>query len=198
MTSVPSSTLSPDASFSDPTAWYVVHTRTKTEHIAAGIMSGSLGLPTYCPRIRFQRATARGKVWFVEALFPSYFFARFDPALSLRAVRHSQNVLNVVEFGGTLSRVPDNVIASIREQMDDLEVKEVLAPLQAGDLVEIAEGPMRGLTGIVHSLRRGEDRVRILLDFLGSQNPVEIPAHAVLSPRSARSMIATQPPRSHP
>lgn len=172
------------------TAWYVVHTRTKAEHVAAGLLESLFGLPTYCPRIKFQRNTARGKVWFVEALFPSYFFARFNPALSLRAVRHAQSVLNVVEFGGGLAHVPDEVIENIRTEMDGQLIKEIASPLQAGDVVEITEGPMRGLAGIVHSLLKGDDRVRILLEFLGSQNPVDVPAHTLLSPRSARSVLA--------
>ncbi len=179
----------PSAFLNEP-AWYVVHTRTKAEHVAAGLMQSQLGLPVYCPRIKFQRATVRGKVWFVEALFPSYFFARFNVVSSLRAVRHAQNVLNVVEFGGALSQVPDAVIEGIRAEMEGLDIKEIHAPLQPGDAVEIAEGPMRGLHGIVHSLHRGEDRVRLLLDFLGSQNPIEVPAHHLVSPRSARALLA--------
>ena len=171
-------------------AWYVVHTRTKAEHIAAGLLASMFGIPTYCPRIKFQRNTARGKVWFVEALFPSYFFAHFDPATSLRAVRHSQSVLNVVEFGGDLAHVPDEVIEAIRVEMDGQLIKEIATTLQPGDVVEITDGPMRGLAGIVHSLLKGDDRVRILLDFLGSQNPVDVPTHTVLSPRSARSVLA--------
>lgn len=183
----PSENLTPD---SGNAAWYVVHTRTKAEHVAAGLLEGVFGIPAYCPRIKFQRNTARGKVWFIEALFPSYFFARFDPAVSLRAVRHAQNVLNVVEFGGDLAHVPDAVIETIRAEMDGQLIKEISSPLQPGDVVEITDGPMRGLAGIVHSLLKGDDRVRVLLDFLGSQNPVDVPAHTVLSPRSARSVIA--------
>lgn len=153
-------------------------------------MQNVLSIPTYCPRIKFQRSTARGKVWFIEALFPSYFFAQFNPAQSLRAVRSAQSVLNVLEFGGTLAHVPDEVIATLRQEMAGQDIKEILTPLQPGDSVLIAEGPMRGFQGIVHSLRTGEDRVRVLMDFLGSQHPVEMPTHTVLSPRSARSVLA--------
>lgn len=185
---------SSSASFPDVTAWYVVHTRTKAEHVAAAMMQSQLNVPTYCPRIKFQRSTARGKVWFIEALFPSYFFAQFNPSVSLRAVRSAQSVLNVLEFGGKLAHVPDEVIATIREEMAGLEIKEIHAPLMPGDSVLIAEGPMRGFEGIVHSLRTGDDRVRILLDFLGSQHPVEMPAYTVISPRSARSVLASSPP----
>lgn len=154
------------------------------------MMQNVLSIPTYCPRIKFQRSTARGKVWFIEALFPSYFFAQFNPAQSLRAVRSAQSVLNVLEFGGTLAHVSDEVIATLREEMAGQDIKEILTPLQPGDSVLIAEGPMRGFQGIVHSLRTGEDRVRVLMDFLGSQHPVEMPTHTVLSPRSARSVLA--------
>ena len=182
------------ARFLDEPVWYVVHTRTKAEHVAAGMMQSALGIPAYCPRIKFQRATARGKVWFLEALFPSYFFAKFNALTSLRAVRHAQGVLNVVEFGGQLSQVPEEVIEGIRAEMDHVDIKEIHAPLLPGDAVEIAEGPMRGLQGIVHRLRKGEDRVQILLDFLGSQNPVEVPAHQVISPRTARSLLSGRAP----
>lgn len=178
------------ASPASETAWYVVHSRTKTEHIAAAMLESMFSIQTYCPRIKFQRATTRGKVWFIEALFPSYFFAHFDPATSLRAVRHAQNVLNVVEFGGKLCQVPGPVIDAIRTEMDGQIIREIASPLKPGDAVEITDGPMRGLAGIVHSLRKGEDRVRILLDFLGSQNPIEVPAHTLLSPRTARSVLA--------
>jgi len=173
--------------------WFVVHTRTKAEHIAAGMMRSQLGIETYCPRIRFQRATRRGKVWFVEALFPSYFFARFNPAELLRAVRHSQSVLNVVEFGSGLARVTNDVIDLIRTEMKGSDIREVSSPLQPGDEVEITEGAMRGLRGIVESIRPGEERVRILMEFLGSQNPIEVPAHALLVDRSVREMLNEKP-----
>jgi transcription antitermination factor NusG len=107
-------------------------------------------------------------------------------------VRRAQSVLNVLEFGGSLAQVPDEVIAAIRQEMDGQEIREIHTPLQPGDSVMIAAGPMRGFQGIVHSLRSGEDRVRVLLDFLGSQHPVEMPTHTVLSPRSARSVLADQ------
>jgi transcription antitermination factor NusG len=100
-------------------AWYVVHSRPKCEHIAAGLMAGLEGVKTYCPRIRFQKSTRRGKVWFVEALFPSYFFAHFNAAEMLRAVKHSQSVIRVVGFGESLARVDDAVIEQIKAEMTE-------------------------------------------------------------------------------
>ena len=102
---------------SDEAKWYCVQTRPKSEHIAAAGLLRFSGIEPYCPRIRYQKATARGKVWFKEALFPNYIFVRFDPVESLRAVSGSQAVIRVVSFGDLLGEVPDSVIETIREEM---------------------------------------------------------------------------------
>ncbi len=171
-------------------AWYVVHTRPKCEHIAAGLMAGLEGVETYCPRIRFQKNTRRGKVWFIEALFPSYFFARFVPAESMRAVNYSQSVIKVVDFGGNLTSVPDAAIAVLKAEMKDVEICEVEVGVKVGDMVELTEGPMRGMKGIVNAMLTGVERVRILLEFLGRENAVEVPLSKILTEHTPRSVVA--------
>ena len=173
-------------------AWYVVHTRPKCEHIAASLMAGLEGVETYCPRIRFQRNTRRGKVWFVEALFPSYFFARFIPIESMRAVKYSQSVISVVDFGGNLTSVPDKAIAELKAEMKDVEICEVEVGVKVGDTVELTEGPMRGLKGIVNAMLSGADRVRVLLEFLGRENAVEVPVSKVLTEHKPRAVVAAR------
>lgn len=175
--------------FSDQAAWYVIHSKPKCEHLAASVMLSLPGVETYCPRLRFQRVTRRGRVWFVEALFPGYFFARFVPALSLRAVRHSQNVVRVVEFGGQMTPVPEAVIAGIRQEMQGAEVRELRMEIEPGDEVEVTEGPMRGIRGIVNCVRDGARRVRLLMDILGGENMVEVDTAKVLPARAPREAL---------
>lgn len=172
------------------TAWYVIHTKPKCEHSAAAMMLGLPGVETFCPRIRFQRSTRRGKVWFVEALFPSYFFARFDPTVSMRAVKHSQNVIRIVDFGGTMIPVSERVITTLREEMDGQEIRQIDIGVKVGDTVELTEGPMRGLKGIVNSVHSGADRVKILLEFLGRESLVEVNAGKLLTEHTPRGVIA--------
>jgi transcription antitermination factor NusG len=176
--------------FSDTAAWSVIHTQPKCEHLAAALMLGLPGVETYCPRIKFQRNTRRGKVWFIEALFPSYFFARFVPATSIRAVKHSQNVIRIVDFGGQMSPVPDSVIQIIREEMDGQIIKEIHIGVKVGDTVELTEGPMRGLKGIVNSIRNGDDRVKILMEFLGRESLVEVKSSHILTEQTPREAMA--------
>jgi transcription antitermination factor NusG len=173
-------------------AWYCIHSKPKCEHIAAALLLQFEGVESYCPRIRFQRNTQRGKVWFTEALFPSYFFARFDLPTSLRAVKYSQNVIRVVEFGGIFSTIENSLIQTIRDEMGETDVRTIHRSVTVGDTVELTEGPMRGFAGLVDSLLSGEDRVRILLDFLGRQTFVEMDMHQLIADHEPRSALAVR------
>lgn len=175
-----------------PTDWYCIHTKPKCEHLAAAVLRSQFGIDTYCPRIRFQRSTPRGKVWFVEALFPSYFFGRFDLQESLRAVKSANHVIRVVEFGGNFVTIADRAIQEIREEMQHTDIREVKPSLHVGDRVELTEGPMRGFKGIIEAMLEGKDRVRILLEFLGRQNIVEIAADQLLNDVQPRAVIGAE------
>lgn len=170
-------------------AWYCVHTKSKCEHLAAAALRSIQGIDTYCPRIRFQRSTPRGKVWFVEALFPSYFFAKFDLETHLRAVNGTHNVIRVVEFGDSCIPISGQTIEDIRREMKQEEIREVRPSLRVGDAVELTEGPMRGFKGIIDSLLSGQDRVRILLEFLGRQNYVDIDSGKLLNELEPRAAL---------
>ena len=79
-------------------AWFCIRSQPKYEHLAAAHLQREPGFEVYLPRIRFKRATRRGPVWFTEALFPNYLFARFDPAACLRRVCHARGVRGVVHI----------------------------------------------------------------------------------------------------
>src|SRR6187401_365314 len=171
--------------------WFCVHTKPKSEHLAAAAIRMLDGeLETYCPRIRFQRATPRGKVWFTEALFPSYMFAKFDLPTWMRGVKHANHVIGIVGFGGKPAPLDEMVITILKKEMLGLELREVKHGVKVGDSVEVAEGPMRGLKGIVESLASGEERVRILLEFLGRTSVVEVPAAKLLNERGPREALS--------
>src|SRR6266702_8086274 len=95
-------------------AWFCVRTQPKHEHIAAGHLKKEPDIQVFLPRIRFKRSTRRGPVWFTEALFPNYLFARFDLAACLRKLHHLQGVRGVVHFGEQWPTIPDDVIAELR------------------------------------------------------------------------------------
>jgi transcriptional antiterminator RfaH len=168
-----------DLSFSPDAKWYCLRAQPKHEHIASAHLRLCDGIEVYCPRVKIQRSTRRGLVWFTEALFPNYLFARFEMARWHAHVRYCQGVSGIVRFGTDYPEVPERALCDLRAFMDNAELKTVSYTLVEGDAVEIVEGPFRGQTGVVQRLLPARERVKVLLEVLGGTNQVDLQLTAV-------------------
>ena len=169
--------------------WFCVRSHPKHEHIAAAYLEKEMGLEVFLPRIRFKRATRRGAVWFTEALFANYIFARFDLALHLRRLHHGRGVQGVVHFGGHWPVVQDEVIADLRASIGNDQIHVVSEDLHPGEIVLIAEGAFVGLRAVVERVMPARCRVAVLLEFLGRQTKVEICSAALVPDSDPRARM---------
>ncbi len=156
--------------------WYCVRTKPKKERMASANVASMLSLEVFCPQIRFRRKTVRGPVWFQEAMFPGYIFVRFDMGEMMRAVSHAPGVLNLPIFGGRYVPVPDEVVESLRNDLDEDGSVDAGVPLKAGDETTIMDGSMRGLKVKVIKVMPAGDRVAVLLEMLGTLVEAEFPS----------------------
>jgi transcriptional antiterminator RfaH len=170
-------------------AWFCLRTQPKHEHIAAAHFKNDPDIEVYLPRIRFKRATRRGPVWFTEALFPNYLFARFDLAACLRRVCHARGIRGVVHFGDRWPIVPEGVIGELRATVGADEVHVVRDELQPGEVVRIAGGVFHGLQAVVSRVMPSRERVAVLLEFLGRQTSVELPDEALIREGDQRTRV---------
>lgn len=164
--------------------WFCIRTQPKSEHIAAGHLRLMAGVEVYCPRLRFRRATRRGPVWFSEALFPGYLFARFVPMASQKEIACTRAVSTIVRFGGAPARIPDAGIAELRAHMGEEDCKTLDAVLREGDAVTITAGVFQGLATVVTQLLPARERVRVLVEFLGECREVELEKRDLLPERT--------------
>jgi transcriptional antiterminator RfaH len=172
--------------------WYCVRSRPKSEHIAARNLQQFAHLDeVFCPRIRFEKPTRRGKVWFVEALFPGYFFARFDLVTDLRAVNAAPGVTGVLHFADFYPQVHDSYIRDLREEFPEAEnaVRVIRPEISPGDEIVVTDGVMKGLKTIVTRLVGGGDRVAVLLEWLGQEREAEVSLRSVMRPGDIRQEI---------
>jgi transcriptional antiterminator RfaH len=170
--------------------WYCVKTQTKREHIAAGHLRELEGVEVFCPRLRYRKATRRGKIWWIEALFPGYILARFKLIENERAVTYSPGVRGLVRFGTEIPPVADSFVEVLRDEIarnlgeEGIEDTLTVGPqVQSGEEVEIASGPLGGFQGKIVSILPGKERVKVLLDFLGQPQIVEVDLFSLLLPR---------------
>lgn len=179
----------------DEPKWYCVKAQPKREHIAAKHLRELEQVEVFCPRLRYRKGTRRGKIWWVEALFPGYVLARFPLREMERYVIYSQGVRGLVRFGDQVPPIPDDFVRILRDEMrrqvaesEDLEdsgdeTLTVGPRLEEGENVEIARGPLGGFQGTVVSILPGKERVKVLLDFLGQAQVVEVDLFSLLLPR---------------
>lgn len=160
--------------------WFCLKSQPKHEHIAAAHLRRIPGLEVFSPRLRFQRNTVRGVIWFVEAMFPGYLFARFNLDQRFREVRSTTGVSSILKFGQFYAKLDPLVIDALRERTNAEQVVVIESTLKPGDVVTIVEGSLRGLSAVVTQILSGRERVRILLDFLGRQIHAEVGKPAVL------------------
>jgi transcriptional antiterminator RfaH len=143
----------------------------------------------YLPRIRFKRSTRRGPVWFTEALFPNYLFARFDLVKTARHVISARGVSTIVHFGDHWPQIPDDVINDLRATVTSDEVHVVDQELQAGEEVVISGGAFHDLKAVITRVLPARDRVAVLIDFLGRLTMTEVPVDSVVRTEEARKKV---------
>ncbi len=169
--------------------WFCVRCQTKREHIAAGHLREIEGVEVFCPRLRYRKATRRGKIWWVEPMFPGYVLAKFSIAEMERAVTFCQGVRGLVRFGAGIPAVPETFVEALKAEILDhngaMENELItLSPnLEMGDEVEVAHGPFQGMQGTVVGIPTATERVKILLEFLGNPQAVDMDLFSILLPR---------------
>jgi transcription antitermination factor NusG len=93
-----------------------------------------------------------------------------------------------VRFGAIIPAVPDSFVESLRQDVrnrseDDEELFSVSPVIEIGDEVEIAHGPLQGMRGTIVSVAPAAERVKILLEFLGQPQAVNVDLFSILQPR---------------
>ena len=150
-----------------PHEWYCLRTQTKREHIAAAILSKIESVSVFCPLISQIKKTKTGKKRFTEAMFPGYVFAKFCFRENYRRVMHTQGVSGIVGHG--LQRaIPESIITDLRESLPDDIIVAPDPSLEPGAEIEFVSGSLKGLNGTVLAQLPAQNRIQILLEFLGN------------------------------
>ena len=125
--------------------------------------------------------TQRGPVWFVEAMFPGYLFAKFVYSTQHRAVETSHGISGIVHFGDRLATLPENIVAALQSEVGSEEIVTLDCSIKLGQSVQIIAGPFHGLEVLVTQLLPAKERIRVLFDFLGRSMEMEISTFEVLA-----------------
>ncbi len=176
-------TLHPDTNTTaDTREWFCLRTQTKREHIAAAILSRIEEVEVFCPRVSQIKKTRTGKKRFVEAMFPGYIFAKFSLRDHYRRVIHTQGVTRLVAQGERRA-IPERIIEDLRISLPEDVIEAPDLSIEPGAEIEFVSGTLKGLNGKVLAQLPAENRIQILLEFLGREITVAVsPDDILLAP----------------
>ncbi|SUB27826.1 transcriptional activator RfaH [Yersinia pseudotuberculosis] len=121
----------------------------------------------WTPIVAIEKIVRGKRIEVIEALFPNYLFAEFDPEnIHTTTVSATRGVSHFVRFGTQPAEIPATVIADMQAHaVDKIIAPEVPKP---GDIVKIIDGVFAGLQAI-YTEPDGEARSMLLLNMLNSQ-----------------------------
>jgi transcription antitermination factor NusG len=168
------------------TLWYAGYTAARHEkRIAEQLEQRSVEhfLPLYQTIHRWKNGRHRVEL----PLFPGYVFVRIALRERLR-VLEIPGFVRLVGFSSIPCALPDAEIDAMREALGKGISAAPYPYLTVGTRVEIRNGPLQGMTGILLR-RRGKCRVVLSIDLIQRSMAVEVEAEDVMPVRSSANQI---------
>lgn len=153
--------------------WYVLYTRPRFEKKVVKELEEN-GYEVYLPLKKELRQWSDRKKWVEEPLFRGYVFIKTE-AKQLSMVTQTNGVAAPITFNGKPAEVREEDIKTIERILagpDSYHVEEI--SFTRGELVEVTEGPLKGLRGKWTDYR-GSKRVAIVIEQLQKHLAIEVP-----------------------
>ena len=154
----------------DSLHWFVIHTHPKQETRAERNLQ-AWNIETFCPKLkqRQRHPFTDEPIYVIKPLFPLYIFARFNAGVSLYKMSLTRGVNSVVSFGDSPTPVTDDIIAAIRERVMSDGLIHPGKSLRIGDKIEIDNGPLNSIVGVLEQELNDSERVMVLLSAINYQ-----------------------------
>jgi transcriptional antiterminator NusG len=157
-------------------AWFAIQVRCRYEERIASVLADK-GFEALSATLKTSFKTRKSGYSESRALFPGYIFGRFD-ALYRMPILLTPGVQAIVGFGKVPIPVANYEIAAIRQVLDSGQPVEPCPYLEIGDLVEVTEGPLAGMRGILLQ-QRSSYRVVLSVSLIQRSIKVEVSQNAV-------------------
>ncbi|MGB2637081.1 MAG: UpxY family transcription antiterminator [Candidatus Acidiferrum sp.] len=156
--------------------WFALHVHSGKEGWIYAHLSGQ-GYECFLPKYKTIRQWSDRKKQMELALFPGYLFCRFDPLVRLPVLK-TPGVIQVVGCNRTPVAIEEKEIQAIQRMVESGLPTEPWPYLAIGDRVQIQSGALRGLEGILVSVK-GNRRLVLSVTLLQRSVAVEVDSGAV-------------------
>lgn len=151
---------------SNKTSWFAVYTKSRAEKSLCSLLTKG-GVECFLPLKKSLKQYSDRKKWVEEPLLRSYLFVHISEKESFR-VLNTPGAVRFVCFDSKAASIPDRQIEGLKNILENkaesLEVHEGMP--EAGTLMEVNWGPLKGVCGEVVQLR-GKTRLMLRFESLG-------------------------------
>lgn len=151
--------------------WYALYTRPRHEKKAAELLEEKR-YEVYLPLVKKVRQWKDRKKKIDMPLFNSYLFVHFDYSQRFE-VLNTHGIVKIINFSGQPAVIPDWQIDALKRMLEFPETVKLEKYIQPGEIVEITDGPMRGLKGMV-DIKKDSKRIVLSIDGVFQSISVEI------------------------
>jgi len=148
--------------------WYVIHSKPQKEDLLWEQLQ-IRNIEVFFPKIRVNLIPRTREF---RPYFPGYLFVNVDlDQVGTSILKWMPGAIGIVNFGNEFAAVPNNLIDAIRNQVNMINYRkdDRLLHLIPGDRVIVKSGMFSGCEAIFDA-QSGNERVRVLLNFLGNQH----------------------------
>jgi len=158
--------------------WYVVRTKGGNEHRANQNLLNQ-EIETFLPLFRGYEYRNGRMMETIKPLFPNYLFAKLDIGFHYNKVKWTRGVSRILGNREGPIPISEKVVETIQRRIGKDNLIELEDQIREGDLVQITSGPLKDLIGVFQKRMSGKDRVKILLNLIGVDVPVQISKHQI-------------------
>jgi transcription antitermination factor NusG len=138
----------------DKPSWYAVHTRSHHERTVQKELQAQQ-FEVYLPEYRTMSRRKDRKKEIRRPLFPGYVFVRTGLSGGKRiAVLQTKGVVRIIGTGHQPVPVPDHELESVRILLSNSQDAGPCPAAEKGQLVQVLEGPLRGVIGVVEAAKK--------------------------------------------
>jgi transcriptional antiterminator RfaH len=153
--------------------WYVIHTKPGDEdRVRTNLQNQEI--ETFLPFLETYQYCNGRMIPKIKPLFPNYIFARLDLELHYYKVKWTRGVNKILGGGNEPIPISKKVIQTIKERSGKDNLVKLEDELKDGDIVQVNSGPFKSLRGVFQKMMSSKGRVRILLNLIGVDVPVQI------------------------
>jgi transcription antitermination factor NusG len=151
--------------------WYAAYTKPRHEKKVDELL-GDAKIERFLPLLRKEHQWSQRRKIVEEPLIRGYVFVRIRPQEALY-VLETHGVVRFVMFNKELAVIPDFQINALKRSLDGGFTLSPTNYIQVGQLVEVTDGPLKGIFGKIQRIDN-EEKFVLALDAVQAAYTVQI------------------------